>query len=86
MKQVPANGVAPAPDPDCIAVEVYLLDALIKHAEAVANQFVFRRKTEFGQQLIQVLQPLLAFRHHVDATTRSGIVLVGPGQIPKAQG
>ena len=80
------NGSPPAADPLKIATEVYLLDALLQHAQAVVNQFAFRGRMDLAQQLEQALQPLVVLRAQVDAETRSGIVLAGPGDLPRARG
>lgn len=77
------NGTPPpTQDPLAIATEVYLLDALLMHGQAVANQFAFRGKPVLAQQLMQLLTPLAGFRAHVDGETRGGIVLAGPGALP----
>lgn len=82
-KHPPATNPAPGPDPQQISTEVYLLDALVAHAQTVANQFVFRGKPELGQALAQLMAPVWQFRMQVDANTRSGIVLLGPGALPR---
>ena len=80
------NGSPPAADPLKIATEVYLLDALLQHAQAVVNQFAFRGRMDLAQQLAQALHPLVVFRERVNVETRSGIVLAGPGDLPRARG
>ena len=86
MTDQPNGTPPPAVDPLKIATEVYLLDALLQHAQAVVSQFAFRGRMDLAQQLVQALQPLAAYRAHVDAATRSGIVLAGPGDLPRARG
>lgn len=80
--KVPAQ-VPPAVDPATISVEVYLLDALLQHAQTLVNQFAFRRRIDLAQALHELAGPIAAFRNHVDANTRTGgIVLVGADGMP----
>jgi len=73
----------PQPGALNIGVEVYLLDALIAHADAIVKQLVFRGRMDLAQQLIANLQPLAVFRGQVDAQTRQGVVLAEPGAANK---
>jgi hypothetical protein len=69
-----AAATMPEQDPLSIPTEVYLLDALLMHAQAVCNQIARRGRTERAQQLAQVMGSVAALRNMLDVELRALII------------